>query len=185
MIDSILCNLAVIQHHAHIENITFTISVDPDSTSDMDDGHIYIECNAKVNVHKCTFEHGLVGICCESQACLNAKSCKFSKFGFAIYVEENASNINVVGCVFEKCGCNGSGMASCVVIICGKENLNNRQVTCIGNIFRNNLSYSVMQWNQNNYPKNELKCGIYSLRCNMLEGENQWIVGNEKIMDAN
>eukprot|EP01083_Nonionella_stella_P085981 238602_1 len=154
----------------------------------MDDGHIYIECNAKVNVHKCTFEHGIIGIYCERQACLNAKSCKFSKFDFGIFVGENASIINVIGCVFETCG-DDSGLASCVVIICGDENLNDRQVTCIGNIFRNNLCYSVMQWNKTYFPKNELKCGRYSLRCNMLEGENRinrWIVGNKNItnMDA-
>eukprot|EP01083_Nonionella_stella_P178098 628125_1 len=165
---------------SYVENITFAIG--SAWTEHMDDGHINIQTNAKVIVNKCTFEHGICGLSCGSGGSLDAKSCNFTNCDFGIYVEHNASNVHVIGCVFDECGSCGYETTSSVVI--KRRKVFDKQIKCIGNIFRNNLRYSITERHIGS-DKSQHRPDRYSLRCNMLEGENQWIEGNEKIMDAN
>eukprot|EP01083_Nonionella_stella_P123357 371703_1 len=160
---------------SYVENIRFVADI-PLQYQDFNN-HINIEGGrTKVTVNKCTFFQGNDGILCANGACLDVKNCEFINNCIGILAEPNAANINVIGCVFEKCGLMKERLKCSSVSVtykyCDFTIPYTLQLSCIGNLFRNNLFYSFSE----KYGSIQLKYGTiqpdrYVLRCNMLEGD--------------
>eukprot|EP01083_Nonionella_stella_P145699 457050_1 len=175
---------------SYVENIAFP------AYDKCDDGPIEIVSNAKVTLHRCKFENGMFCIYCADGGCLDIKSCEFINCNCGIYAEHDAEKVNVIGCRFEndeKCEyTNSDNFGYPVLVYCEyKESSANTAIRkdtvhlrCIGNVFRNNLSFPFAKICSHDDVKQLSDWNTYSLRYNMLEGDKSIFIKG-KLVDAN
>eukprot|EP01084_Bolivina_argentea_P112940 201387_1 len=189
------------QNSVYFENINFDCK-----KSYCTEGVFYLSNLCKLWTNKCkfTFSHSS-GMNIQTGANLQVRNCEFIGGTNSMTISPIAEQVNVIDCVFTKCGIESGfeypGEGACVSVT--HENYfphgdENKFVVlkCIGNIFKDNLCYPIAErhvpYNENNEPSEHagdefiINTDHVILKDNVLRGFNGTEVRvDDDISDAN